>query len=76
MAFLYKTIKRHKGIEYIIIQNKSNSRHSFIEAYDRKTNTLIDTVAKIDNNTHAITYTNTESPVPQVVREAIEEDYL
>lgn len=72
MAHIYTTIKRHKGIEYVFIQNKSNSRHSYIEAYDRKTNQLINLVAEIDNKTHTITYTDTESPIPQLVKDIIE----
>lgn len=68
----YKTIKFHKGIRYDQGQNQINGRKTFVMAYDRKTNEMIDTVAVYDNKTGKIAYYEENMAVPQEVRSVIE----
>lgn len=67
---VYKTIKRHKNIEYILTQNHWNSVEATIEAYSRKDAKYDgDTVATINNKTHTVDY---HEELPQEVKDTIE----
>lgn len=72
MAAVYKTIKRWRGITYVLIQNRWNSKKCFVEAYDSKTNQDLYGVVKIDNKTSEIEWLVTKSSIPKQVIEAIE----
>lgn len=72
MADIYKVIKRHKGLEYVLVQNRRNSANCFVEAFDRKTGEHIKTVAKCNNKTQLIIYYDEAQNLSDAVREVIE----
>lgn len=53
MSYLHKTFLRHNGREYVINQNRSNSKEQEILVYDRKTGQLVDVIGVIKNHTLA-----------------------
>lgn len=72
MAVIHKIIKRWRGYEYILSQDKWNSRKCYVVAYWRKTNQETYTVAEIDNKTHEINWMVSKPSIPKQVREVIE----
>ncbi len=72
MAALYKTIKRWRGMEYILVQNKTNSRYCYVESWHRGTGEQAADIAELDNKTKAIKWLVPASSLPKEVREVIE----
>lgn len=69
MAFAYKEVIKYRNVTYDSIQNRANSKETYILATDRNDNFKERIVAEINNKTHAIKWL---SDVPEKVKASIE----
>lgn len=70
---VYKTIKRHRNIEYILTQNRWNSIAAHVEAYSTKDDKFDgEVVATINNKTSTVEYHEDKLKLAPEVKEAIE----